>query len=124
MLDKLKALTKGKSVASMSGVNSYGQQLSELDIRQNKHRDLIGGKWSKIGRLQFDFLLEHGLQPQHKLLDIGCGCLRGGIHFINYLEANNYYGLDINESLIKAAWHEVKLAQLAAKNPQLLVSEQ
>ena len=96
MFDKLKALGKDKSVDIMSGINSYGQQLSDLDIRRQKHRDFIGGKWSEIGQLQFDFLLESGLQPHHKLLDIGCGCLRGGIHFINYLEASNYSGLDIN----------------------------
>ncbi len=108
----------------MSGINSYGEELSDSDILNNKHRDFIGGKWSEIGQLQFNFLLARGLQPQHKLLDIGCGCLRGGIHFIQYLQANNYYGLDINASLIKAAWHEVRLAQLEAKKPHLLVDDQ
>ena len=124
MLNKLKAFAKGKSVARMSGVNSYGQQLSEFDIHRHKHRDFIGSKWSEIGQLQFDFMVKQGLQPHHRLLDIGCGCLRGGIGLIDYLETSNYYGLDINQSLIKAAWYEVKLAQLEAKNPQLLVSEQ
>jgi ubiquinone/menaquinone biosynthesis C-methylase UbiE len=39
---------------------------------------------------------------QHKLLDIGCGALRGGIHFINYVDAGNHYGLDLNSWLIEA----------------------
>ena len=107
----------------MSGINSYGEELSESDIKQNKHRNFIGGKWEEIGQLQYDFLLKQGLQPQHKLLDIGCGCLRGGIHFITYLEEDNYYGLDVNASLIKAAWHEVELANLNSKKPHLLVTD-
>ena len=111
------------STNAMLAINSYGQELSESDIRQNKHRDFIGGKWEEIGQLQFDFLVNRGLQPDHKILDIGCGCLRGGIHFIEYLQADNYYGLDVNASLIKAAWHEIKSAQLEAKNPHLLVNE-
>ena len=128
MLEKLKFLGKPTPKQPtlknlMSGINSYGEELPQSDICENKHRDFIGGKWEEIGQLQFNFLLETGLQPHHKLLDLGCGCLRGGIHFISYLEADNYYGLDVNASLIEAAWREVKLAQLEAKNPQLLVND-
>jgi cyclopropane fatty-acyl-phospholipid synthase-like methyltransferase len=79
--------------------------------------------WNEIGKLQFDFLRTHGLLRQHKLLDIGCGALRGGIHFINYLDPGNYYGLDLNSSLIEAGRHELALAGLAFKNPHLAVSE-
>ena len=107
----------------MLGINSYGRELSESEILQNKHREFIGGKWQEIGQLQYDFLIDRGLQPYHKLLDIGCGCLRGGIYFIRYLESNNYYGLDINASLILAAQQEIKLAQLEAKKPHLLVDD-
>lgn len=123
MLEKSQALKKITTPNIMSGINSYGEELSELDISQNKHRHFIGGKWSEIGQLQYNFLLQQGLQSHHKLLDIGCGCLRGGLHFINYLEANRYYGLDVNASLIKAAWQEVKLANLEAKNPHLIVND-
>ena len=56
----------------MAGINSYGEELSESDIEQNRHRNFIGGKWEEIGQLQYDFLLKQGLQPQQKLLDIGC----------------------------------------------------
>ena len=123
MLDKLKAFKRDKTLNSMLGVNSYGQQLSEFDIVRNRHRDFIGSMWQEIGQLQFDFMLEQGLQPQDQLLDIGCGCLRGGVRFLEYLETGNYYGLDINASLIKAAWHELKLAKLEEKKPNLQVSE-
>ncbi len=38
----------------------------------------VGGLWDEIGQLQFDFLRAKGLLPRHKLLDFGCGSLRGG----------------------------------------------
>ena len=124
MLEKFKVFKKAPaSKHIMSGINSYGEQLSESDFLRNKHRDLIGGKWDEIGQLQFDFLLAQGLQPHDTLLDIGCGCLRGGIHFIEYLETGNYYGLDVNASLIKAAKREIKLARLNNKQPHLLVTD-
>jgi ubiquinone/menaquinone biosynthesis C-methylase UbiE len=79
--------------------------------------------WDEIGKLQFDFLRDRGLLPRHKLLDIGCGALRGGIHFVNYLDAGNYYGLDLNRSLIDAGRHELGRAGLTHKNPNLVVSD-
>ncbi len=45
----------------------------------------VGGMWDKVGVLQFDFLMKQGLQSHYALLDVGCGSLRGGIHFIKYL---------------------------------------
>ena len=69
-------------------------------IADGQHRNLIGGLWEHIGKLQFDFMIKQGLKPNHKLIDIGCGCLRGGIHFIEYLIPGNYYGTDIHDELI------------------------
>jgi SAM-dependent methyltransferase len=60
--------------------------------------------WDEIGRLQFDFLVAKGLAPEHRLLDVGCGSLRGGVHFARYLAAGHYYGIDLNESLIEAGY--------------------
>ena len=37
------------------------------------HRDYVGGRWEELGRLQFDFLCDHGLRPEHVLLDVACG---------------------------------------------------
>lgn len=107
----------------MQGINSYGRELTADSIRSGEHRNFIGGMWDEIGVLQFNFLRQHGLQPQHRLLDIGCGCLRGGLHFIDYLDQGNYAGLDINRSLIEAAHQEVANAGLQHKQPQLLVDE-
>jgi ubiquinone/menaquinone biosynthesis C-methylase UbiE len=111
------------TVLGMSEINQYYQQLTQEQINAGTHRDMVGGMWEEIGRLQFEFLRARGLKPNHRLLDIGCGSLRGGIHAIRYLEAGNYYGLDINPSLIVAGRHEIKLADLTQKNPHLAVSD-
>jgi hypothetical protein len=90
----------------MMEYNAYGKSLTEEEIASGKHREFVGGMWDEIGRLQFEFLIEQGLQPHMRLLDIGCGCLRGGIHFIRYLNNGNYYGMDANDSLLQAGYDE------------------
>ena len=107
----------------MSEINRYDRQLTQEQINAGRHRDMVGGMWEEIGRLQFEFLRARGLKPGHRLLDIGCGSLRGGIHAINYLKTGNYYGLDINLSLIEAGRHELRLAGLTHKNPHLAVND-
>ena len=110
-----------KKVNSMLGINSYGRELSQDDIANYVHRGFIGGLWGKLGLQQLEFLKEHGLVPNHKLLDIGCGCLRGGLHFMRYLDVGNYYGIDVNRSLIEAGVMEVNKEELDDKLPTLLV---
>ncbi len=107
----------------MQNVNSYCIELSEEQINDKTHRHFVGGMWDELGPLQFDFLIESGLKPTQKLLDIGCGCLRGGVHYIDYLDNGNYYGLDINASLIEAGKIEVAEAGLSHKYPNLLVDD-
>ena len=52
-------------------------------MNQVWHREAVGGLWEEMRRLQFDFLANQGLKPDHKLLDIGCGSMRGGVHFVS-----------------------------------------
>jgi SAM-dependent methyltransferase len=104
--------------------HDYERQLSASEIAVGEHRSLVGGMWDEIGELQFNFMKSAGLLPDHRLLDVGCGSLRGGLHFIRYLDAGNYYGIDMNVSLLRAG-REVELprAGLADKNPHLLVND-
>ena len=111
------------SAKSMVGVNDYHRTLSDADIDAGVHRDFVGGLWEEIGSLQLDFLVAQGLKPSHKLIDIGCGALRGGVHFVRYLEPGNYYGLDLNASLISAGRRELDAAGLAGRSANLLVDD-
>jgi SAM-dependent methyltransferase len=83
-------------------------------VSRREHRNVIGGLWDELGQLQLDFMIREGLKPHHKLLDIGCGSLRGGIHFIRYLDRGNYVGIDPNISLLDAGY-EIELASCGLK---------
>lgn len=75
-------------------------------IAAGKHRNLIGGQWDVMGDLQLDFLRRSGLMPEHRVLDIGCGCLRAGVKLIPYLEPDHYYGLDAEKALLDVGFHK------------------
>jgi len=107
----------------MKGVNAYFKELTDEEIKNKVHRGFVGGLWEEVGYLQLEFLIKSGLTPNHKFLDIGCGSLRGGVHFIKYLQEGNYYGLDINNSLIEAGKKEAEEAGLLQKKPNLIVDD-
>jgi hypothetical protein len=86
------------------------------------HRQYVGGLWDEIGKLQFDLLVSNGLQPQHVFLDVACGCLRGGVHVIPYLEIGHYLGIDKEPSLIQAGIEELGPVY-ELKRPELIVSD-
>lgn len=65
------------------------------------YKSWVGGNWDQFGKLYLNFLISQGLNSQHKVLDVGCGCLRGGVKLIQFLNKNNYYGQDINEYLVR-----------------------
>ncbi len=109
----------------VSGWRKFRQKLSKsrrLSSGVKYYRGQgIGGKWEEIGRLQFNFIIKNGLRPEDKFLDIGCGSLRGGIHFVKYLNQGNYCGIDREKHFLEAA-REVELPnrQLEYKAPRLL----
>jgi SAM-dependent methyltransferase len=41
-----------------------------------------------------------GVEPRHRVLDYGCGSLRVGIHFLEYLDIGHYMGLDVTRDYI------------------------
>jgi SAM-dependent methyltransferase len=96
----------------------YAEPFSEEEIRKGAHRRRAGGLWEELGRLQLDFLVAAGLQPGSRLLDVGCGPLRSGIHFIRYLEPDRYFGIDVNESLLDAGYELELPTQLRSKLPR------
>lgn len=96
----------------MGGVSKYfDSEGIARAVREGKHRLAIGDMWDEIGELQFSFMREHGLEPHHSLLDVGCGSLRGGVRFVEYLDPGNYFGVDANRSLIDAGY-EIELGKL------------
>lgn len=130
--------TAKKTIKKLLGMNRLDQRVEKLYKEKeyleaySKHTDLrveadpelaIGGMWEEVGKLQFEFLIKMNLQPHHKMLDLGCGTLRGGQHFIKYLHPANYYGIDISPKAISSAKQLVQQEGLSNKKPHLLVSE-
>jgi hypothetical protein len=80
--------------------------LDDHDIREGVYKRCFGGgvqEWDRRGLFQLHLLQARGLRRDSRLLDIGCGPLRAGVHFIHFLEPGNYCGIDYNISFIKAA---------------------
>lgn len=115
-------MTNEPESSAMRGVNRYWRELSEDDIARGQHRAEIGSMWEEVGLLQFQYVRGRGLAPAHRLLDVGCGPLRGGVHFIRYLEPGHYYGIDINRSLLLGGEAELHAARLADRAPHLAVT--
>lgn len=79
--------------------------------------------WQMKRRFQIEFLRRHGLQPQHRLLDLGCGTLRGGIPMIDFLDEGQYTGLEVRSEVLEEAHRELADAGLAAKRPKLMLCD-
>jgi SAM-dependent methyltransferase len=100
----------------VEGTNVYipdysGHRFSEADVEKGAHRAFVcgrGGRWDEDGRAQLSFLQQHGLQPGHTVIDVGCGALRAGRHLVDFLEPAHYFGIDANQSVIQAGYdHEL-----------------
>ena len=96
-----------------------------------KHTDLrverdpktaIGGMWEEVGQMQIDFLTGEGLTSDRRMLDIGCGTLRGGRHFIRHLDPEGYTGVDISEGAIEAGKALLIEEGLVDKQPRLIAN--
>jgi SAM-dependent methyltransferase len=101
---------------------SYYRAVMRSDTARS-HEAAVGGRthnwWLKIGQMQFDYLVSHGLKPAGRMLEIGCGDLRAGRLFIDYLDAGHYYGIDISPDILLAAQDTVAEAGLQDKLPNL-----
>ena len=77
--------------------------------------------WPMKRAFQIDFLRRQGLQPSQRVLDIGCGSLRGGAALIAYLDTRGYCGIDVRESVLAEARQELRRERLSEKQPELVL---
>jgi hypothetical protein len=93
--------------------------------RSERRFELVGPPelWEMKRRFQIDFLRRMGLQPQHYLLDIGCGVLRGGVPIIDYLEIGHYFGIEARAYVLEEGRKELRESGLEHKNPTLITAE-
>lgn len=89
-------------------------------IARGKHRDIVGGRWEETALHQMQVLLDEGLDPHHRLLDIGCGCLRLGHRALRYLQPGRYWGTDASLALMQQGWQ----SELSPEEQEKLPREQ
>jgi len=80
--------------------------LSAAQIDAQAYKAHLGGGaagWEKRGAFQLALMRHLGLREHSSLLDIGCGPLRAGVHFLEFLTPGGYRGVDFNPSLVAAA---------------------
>jgi SAM-dependent methyltransferase len=103
---------------------SYYREVMRHDVAKSADRAVgspTRAQWLALGKLQFDYLLEHGLDPGHELLDIGCGNLRAGWRIIEHLEPGGYHGLDISPDVLIAANRTIVDQDLQQREPRLML---
>lgn len=62
----------------------------------------VGGDYEAVGSLEFQLLKHLGLQPEHRLIDVGCGSGRLASQLANYL-SGEYVGIDVVPDLFQYA---------------------
>jgi hypothetical protein len=68
-----------------------------------------------------ELLVSHGLRPEHVLVDYGCGSLRSGVHYMNYLNPGNYWGMDVADTFFTMGLEMIDAQLLKEKQPNLRV---
>lgn len=78
--------------------------------------DLVGpGDFDRVGAIELAILREAGLEPQHVLVDLGCGAGRLALHAVLFLDRGEYVGIDLSRHALRRA-----AANLARVQPQPL----
>jgi ubiquinone/menaquinone biosynthesis C-methylase UbiE len=107
-------------VSRLSVGNETYEQLYERYAQEVKIDQVIGaGDFEIIGRIELDLLKMEGLQPEHTLVDLGCGVGRLAVHAIPMLAGGSYIGIDISQTMLKRA--QVRITQ-AVPNPPCSVT--
>ncbi|MFI2206963.1 class I SAM-dependent methyltransferase [Streptomyces sp. NPDC020192] len=105
---------------------AYYRAVMASDTARSPERAVGSGseaQWLALGQMQFDYLLEHGLKPQDRMLEIGCGNLRAGWRFIDHLEPGHYYGIDISPDILVEAQRTLVRRGLQDRLPHLTLVE-
>ena len=104
---------------SLSAQLARASEMTAVPTAPWQLRSRVGGRFEEIGLQQFDFLVSRGLEPNHHFIDLGCGVLRGGLHYVKYLDADRYCGIDLSSEMIDGAQRECRDAGLDEKRPLL-----
>ena len=124
MLRTLSARLRSARPGSVSRFFSQARRESagRREATARQRHALVGPAdlWAMKREFQIRFLRSRGLEPGHRLLDIGCGTLRGGVPLIDLLNAGNYAGCEVRPEALEQGRAELADAGLAEKRPVLV----
>lgn len=89
----------------------------ERSYAQHASVNAISEATLALGAVHLDILKRHGLLPNHKLLDFGCGVGRSGLYIARYLEPAHYVGLEISPAKVRLAEELLRARGLSDKRP-------
>jgi hypothetical protein len=108
-------------LAAENTIGGASMDISKLKPGDNHYMAYVGppSQYDFMGAMQFRLLCTLGLRSNHYMLDFGCGSLRAGRLFINYLDQSRYFGIEPNKWLIDDAINnQVGKDLIRIKNPQ------
>ena len=85
------------STDPVTAVRAGQGRLREVARMLDSQGTFTGGPlryFESVGRLQLATLLREGVYPHSRVLDLGCGCLRGGYWVIHFLDRGCYFGIE------------------------------
>lgn len=115
-----------KGISHYEGPNSDNHTALPCpgELLVEEHHSNYGEPWAG-GRDVFEFLAESvHLKPNSHVLEIGCGTLRVGLHFIRHLNPGHFHCLERDElSLMAAFRYELPSQGLLHKRPLIVKGE-
>lgn len=122
----LRAMAVGRGAISRHHqlVFRYLNQEEQLEptARALAEKVFTGGPvedFEATGRAQIVTLLRSGLYPHSKVLDVGCGCVRGGYWLVRFLDRDGYCGIEPNREMLEAGIEALLPPELVeAKQPR------
>lgn len=112
-------LTKKWFFYRYNHTEGYRKYVEYIKDKEGPERAVGSDDNPNLGENQLNFLIDNGLQPHDKLIDIGCGILVGGEYFMTYLNCGNYTGIDISNELIEEGVRRIDDDVIENKKPTL-----
>jgi SAM-dependent methyltransferase len=85
--------------------STYLKHIDDLEHAQGTARAMelaVGGHFAALGTLELALLRQHGLQPHHDVVDVGCGSGRLAIK-LRDVQTGGYLGIDVVPKLVDYA---------------------
>jgi ubiquinone/menaquinone biosynthesis C-methylase UbiE len=98
--------------------NLYEVLYEQHAVVFDDERAIGDGDFDQFGRVELSILQHHGLHPGSRLLDMGCGTGRLGVHAVPFLHSGSYTGTDISATMLARA--ATNVAGLDGAEVQLL----